>query len=424
MITIFSDYITKRLLYTLELIFDDRGIDFKVVNDPDEFIRAAMPKLVYSTYPFDENILVLEPAELLFEENIRNYEVDQTDWSGTPCLSLDGQLDPLASIFFVVSMYEEYCSDIRDEHDRFPASESLLYRFGWLDSLIVERWSEKLIDRIENYYDCSLDRQKIDFQVIPTFDIDNTFAYKLKEGWRKWLSISRDLIRLDRHRLHERSQVLRGIKQDPYDTFNYMLSLVDKGYEVHLFWLLGNYSVYDRNISFDHPGHQEIIAEMTRSLKVGLHPSYRSNDSPDILKEEKDRLESIADQSIIETRQHFLKLILPLTYERLEKKGFTDDYSLGFADHTGFRAGIARPFNWYNLKRDQVSGLRLHPFAYMDGTLNEYMQLDIDEACRKVQSLRREVEKYGGDFIMIWHNETIGEQGIWKGWRSVLECGL
>ncbi len=424
MITIFSDYITKRLLYTLRLIFDDRGIDFRVLNDPDEFRRAQSPKLVYSTYPFDEKTLVLEPSELLFQENIRNYDIDQTDWGGERCLLLDGKLDPLASIFYVVSMYEEYCSDVSDEHDRFPASESLLYRFGWLDTLIVERWSEKLIDRIESFYNCSLNRQKIGFNVIPTFDIDNAFAYKLKEGWRKWLSITRDLIRLDRERLQERSQVLKGIKRDPYDTFSYMLSLKESGYDIHLFWLLGNYATYDRNISSDHPMHRSIIAEMTQSLKVGLHPSYRSNDSPDILKEEKERLESITEQSIKTTRQHFLKLILPLTYERLVKRGFTDDYSLGFADHTGFRAGIARPFNWYNLKRDQVSELRLHPFAYMDGTLNEYMHLSIPEACTKVHLLRSEVEKFGGDFIMIWHNETIGDKGKWKGWRKVLECGL
>ena len=71
-----------------------------------------------------------------------------------------------------------------------------------------------------------------------------------------------------------------------------------------------------------------------------------------------------------------------------------------------------------------VANLRLHPITYMDGTLNEYMKLSIDEALDVVEKLKNEVAEYGGKFISLWHNETIGDYQNWKGWSKVLEKSI
>ena len=52
----------------------------------------------------------------------------------------------------------------------------------------------------------------------------------------------------------------------------------------------------------------------------------------------------------------------------------TDDYSMGYVGEPGFRAGISIPFPFYNLLDEKETALMVHPFAFMDRGLKDYLK--------------------------------------------------
>jgi hypothetical protein len=94
---------------------------------------------------------------------------------------------------------------------------------------------------------------------------------------------------------------------------------------------------------------------------------------------------------------------------------------MGYSSQTGFRAGICTPFNFFDLEKDREINLKIYPFQVMDVTLREYLDLGVEEAKKEIEQLITEVNKVGGTFVGIWHNETLSNMGRWEGYREVFE---
>ena len=423
MIEIFVDEISERAAYTFDFVLRDNGISYLFNNDYKTFEASSYLKFNYSDRHF-ENVLQLRPSTLLFEEKIRPYHLTKGNFEGEDCLILDGTCDPFAAIFFVLSRMEEYGDILFDEHERFPAKQSVLYQFGWLQKMVCERLSKALIEYLSKHQLTETHYKKRTLEIIPSFDIDNAYAYKLKDGSRKVLSIIKDTVKSNKVRLAERKAVLSQATKDPYDTYDKIQAICEKGFEVQLFWLLGDFGPFDKNIHFNNEGQKELIRSIAKQCSIGIHPSYKSNGKPGQVAIEVQRLAAIINQPVFKSRQHFLKFRLPGTYKSLIEAGIEHDYTMGYASEVGFRAGTSRPFKWFDLEKNCVTNLTIHPFAYMDGTLLEYQNFSIEEAKIIISSLYEEFSHFGGEFIFLWHNETIGDYGKWKGWSEVLQHSL
>ena len=155
--------------------------------------------------------------------------------------------------------------------------------------------------------------------------------------------------------------------------------------------------------------------------ETGIHSSYASNSFPEKVVIEKERLEQMTGKKVFRNRQHFLKMQLPLTYRQLLAAGISEDYTMGYSSQTGFRAGIASPFYFYDISAECTTDLLVYPFAAMDATLFYYLQLDADTSLLQVKKLVDEVRKVNGTFTFLAHNDLISSKGPWLGWKENFE---
>lgn len=415
MVDVLVDDITPRLIYTFDFIFKDRGISYNLEKDISKFLRSENPKFNYSAR-YTDGVEHIEPCSLLFEDTIENPTLSLGDYKNVSCLSFDHQIDVVASVFYTISRYEEYTSKLTDEHGRFKFKGSVADQYCWIEHAVVDRWCFSIFEALE------LNIPQNTPKLIPTFDIDNAFAYKFKSKKRTLFSILKDFLTFRIDRIKERKKVFSGKLKDPFDTFDVIKSTCSKFDNSKVFWLNRSNDKYDRNVPISNV--TDLIKELSELTSLGIHPSYSSFLNKDKLKAELRLLEQEASSRVEISRQHFLRFRLPESYQLLIDIGITNDFSMGFADHIGFRAGTARSFKWFDLVNNKPTDLLITPFVYMDGSLLDYMDLDIESSKERIKTLYNEVKVYGGDFVFLWHNETIGDYARWAGWSSVFDFTL
>jgi hypothetical protein len=428
MVLIFSKENSPRLEYTVGLIFHDiLGTEVTITHDPVFFRNSGDPKINYSDVSMD-NGLFLKSGSFLFSSQIKLPEIQPVRFgeeTGFFETSPDSFLpfDPLASTFLMVSRMEEYLPGIRDHHGRFPATSSILYKYGLLEKPVVNRWARLIAGELGKKYGPSLFPEKT-FNFLSTIDVDNAWAFQYKGLFRSVAAAGRELVHGNFRELKRRFRVLTGKENDPYDTYQYLKNIF-KGNEekVIFFFLCGDYARYDRQVSPKNKHFRHLISDIGHQFKVGIHPSYASSEpgGAALLMTEKNLLEKILSKNICQSRQHYLLLRFPETYRQILHGGITEDYSMGYPEMPGFRAGICTPFFFYDLTKEKATPLKIIPFQVMEMTFLQYLGYTPGEAIDKIKTLMGEVISVGGTFCAIWHNESLSVEGKRKGFREVFE---
>ena len=392
-----SDEIVQAVGYT-----SDRNLyqHYKLVIVPSSFFNesvygtpASMPKL-----PLQE----IENVPLLFGSN-------KVEWVGNTWVV---HADVIASTFFLITRYEEIIrKDVRDEHGRFPGKESLLYRAGCIHRPIVDkyrillrRWLRQVhlqVPEIENQIQ----------KVWLTHDVDSPFYCRTLRNVIRETVKGAGLIQAGKW-------YLGSLEKDPYYTFPWMFEQTEQLKKVigdqrcHslLFFKAGGKSTQDRPVYSLRSKDLKRLLALCRDQKalIGLHSSYSAGKNPELIQTEKDLLEKQLGVTITYNRHHYLACREPRDVEELEKSGITDDFTMGYADVSGFRLGTCYPVRWINPETFRLTQLTLHPLIIMDCTLNEpkYMGLSYDKAEALCTRLLEEVKKVGGEIVLLWHNTS------------------
>ena len=417
--------VTGRVMYAMELLLGQLlGLEFDCTVDAEQFNAYEGPKMQYGSQRQGEAPFV-KAVDLLFERHIHEQSFRTVDFEGTVApYAVYGQgnlmpFDVFAASFFLVSRYEEYLSQVRDQYGRFRAESTWMFENDMLQKPLVNIWTLALGARLKAVYpDLPIKKRKFTF--IPTYDVDAAWAYKSKGVYRTLGGFIKDLSSGDRERIRERHQVLRGKRKDPFDSFEFQFEL-QKEFKLKpiYFILCGDYDTNDKNISIRKAAFRSLIKTLGDHADVGIHPSFSSYLDIDKLRKEINSLSEVLHRPLTKSRQHFLRMNLPRSYQKLIELDISDDYTMGFASQAGFRAGIADTFRFYDLENDMVTNLRVHPFALMDGTMRDYLNLDLEASYALTTQLIDEVKAVGGTFIYLTHNETLGGEQRWEGWPEM-----
>jgi hypothetical protein len=413
---------SARCDYVFDWIFRQGfGMEYRITGDPQEFRNYSGAKLNYSDNREGDGLFI-RASGLLFQNGISKQRVPVTERNRVktafPNPDCDLGFDIFSAVFYMISRYEEYLPFTPDAHGRFRASDSLAFRQDLVQVPIADIWTGILKKALAERFP-SLPFRNSEFRWIPTYDIDVAYQYRGRSAARTLGSALKDLAGFRIKELIRRKGTLLQIRKDPWDVYDDLQAIFSENKVRPLFFfLLADNSRYDRNLRYDHPLMKELVSRIGSFSDLGIHPSYYSSLFPEKITREKERLEKLSGRTITQSRQHFLKCSVPLTCRDLIGAGIREDYSMGFPDMAGFRAGTSKPFYFFDLENEQRTGLILYPVTCMEGS---FINSGTSPAAswQQILHLIQEVRKVQGIFISIWHNHTLSPEGAFKEWKTV-----
>jgi hypothetical protein len=426
------------LKYIADLLLNDfLGVEYNLRFHDKNYIRIVLnngSEVVvedhfFSIYKDDylkkENI----PSAIRFlKDNFTKKEEVPVIFGFPEITEKDGTIicraDLFAGAFFMLSRWEEHVIDSVDSHNRFLSANSLAVKHGFVEKPLVNQYVELLFTMLF-HQDCSVERKKMDFQIEVSHDVDIPFMFQMYPFERALKKVLYSSLKKKNpfhiyRGLKNWIEVRKGnIKKDPFYTFEKIIEISDRFSLKSTFYFLtgiekggfnGHYDINDSAIC-------DLLSFINqKGHKIGLHASYRSYDSEELLKEElavlKKTLSKLSiEQDKIGSRQHFLRWKTPETFQNLENAGIDHDSTMSYPDRAGFRCGTCHPYRVFNIKTRKTLNLVEHPLIVMDCTLTakRYMNLSMKEALEKALLLKSECRKYNGIFSLLWHNTEFAD---------------
>jgi len=292
--------------------------------------------------------------------------------------------DIVYNTFFFISRAEETFNTERDEHDRFAAKYSILGQNNRLQIPILDEHARVLMKALN----LSLPAPGFG-HIYLTHDIDAVTKYR---------SLRSALGGIKRGEQKAVMKALRDIHNDPFYTFPWLIEQDAKVPQAERIYFVKQ----TRGKGFDYPQYclhgrdfKRLKALLLDSgARLGVHGSYYQ------------QLPSRPISTLYRT--HYLRSSIRHLKD-LVKAGYTDDFTMGFADEAGFRLQTTRAVRWINPTTYKLTPLTLHPLIVMDCTLSEehYMNLTEEEAYFLCEQLIDKVRMHHGDLCLLWHNSII-----------------
>lgn len=413
-ILIYSTRSSERLAYTCHFIFNQvLRVNYAITNNRQDFERSPFAAINYSADAIG-GIVQIIPHALLFDTGVMVAKPEPVVKNGqlyffetTPAGTVALPFDLFSAVFYFISRYEEWQPFEKDDHGRFEARASLLFRQGVHLTPVVDAWIMELAGALQQAYP-ELQLPKRAFRVLSTLDVDNLFAYRAKGLVRTAGAVVKDLVKPDLYNFRKRLKVLSGKEKDPFDVYEEIAVFCnEQQIPLACFFLFRTGTTYDRTVDPASGVFAPIVAGLKHNnAAVGLHPSYEASVRPEVLKEEVSRFSALLGEPVRASRQHYLRFDIKTTPALLLAQGIRMDFTMGFASSPGFRAGTSHPFFYYDFLAEKRTELLFVPFCAMDGAYTVYDRLNADAAYQSLIQLAAETKKVNGLFVTVFHERT------------------
>jgi hypothetical protein len=408
MIAILSNIDTPRLRYALEFLLE--GFSFDLFNEGSTIPQEA--KILTYGLESKHALFCLPSMEFPWWKD-GNYDLIGYRKAVTTLHSF-GDFDLLAYSFYLLARCDEYFPENFDQLGRFQSSGCIQVQWSGVSVAYLDEWRAQLIGAL------GLSEVRIPKRQL-TVDIDSPFAFQYKSPIKQFAGFFRDVIQYKWDWVSRRIQVALG-GDDPYNTYSDIQLYCSKvQFDLIYFVLCAKRGEWDRGMELEQKMGWETLFSLIKNEPWGWHPSVQGHQDDSLFFEELNRLEKAKGEKIRASRFHYLKQSMPQSPRRLLALGIEFDYTMGFADAVGYRAGTSRSFPWFDWENGCATTLVMVPFWGMDVTLKKYLQLTPAIACEKVLEAKQYAAVNQCDWRMIWHNESVNDWSEWKGWRIVFE---
>ena len=416
MLLVYTQKITSRITYSFKHICSNiLGVPVGFTSKIEEFVAHEGMKLSYGKQSLANEVFI-QNVDLLLEQGLTDLEIKVQKWEDVPCFFAVSEnsalpFDIFAATFFLLSRYEEYLPHVKDEEGRFPASESLAYQEDFLQQPVIDIWALKfrkvLQKKFPNY---KFPERKMEIHNV--ISVTEAYCYKKKGVIRSFLGLMLDIFQLKPKYVLHRFQVMLKLKKDPYAVYNKLIRLLKKrNISMRFMFQVSDFSSQDRNVNYNRLEFQSLVKSIADYTEVGLQPGFYANQKFEVLKEEKFRLESILKRPVLSAMNSKYNLLLPDTYNHMVELEFENDYSMGYPEALGFRAGTCTPFLFYDINFEITTPLILHPYAVNVQAFQQFKETEIEY---KVLKLKRQIKLVEGHLNAVYTNIDFSEYSYSK----------
>jgi hypothetical protein len=408
---IFSNILAPRIKYIFNFIFKDiLKAEVEFTGNSQYFLQSEHIKISYGDEPLGEE-LFFKSTPLLFSNKLEEIKPKTISFGEYqvpfPVERSALPFDVFAASFFMISRYEEYLHQRKTEEE-FKASKSYQHKWRVLDKPIIDEWALIIKSMIKKKH-ANFKFHEKKFQQQPTIHFN--ISPNLPEGFlNRTKFIFSAVFKKENNYLSSKFDRLTGIGINNEQVLEKVNQIFASKKSTPL------YFVDFPDVSMDYIRINGVSKTLNDQSVGLLRPCASNKQKMTEIKEGLVKLKKIHSNLIPLTSQQLEALKFPICYLNILNSGITSDYSMGYGNVLGFRAGTCTPFNWYDLQLEKVTPLVVNSYCLTDHILQF---LTREAATKTVRQYIDAVKVVNGIFYSSWNLKSLSDHPKYKKLKSL-----